>query len=56
MLDEHRVLAHVRASKSPKEGAALVLGEDESVQATMVARHDTLLKFALMMKEMFLPS
>ncbi|MBI6215198.1 tRNA preQ1(34) S-adenosylmethionine ribosyltransferase-isomerase QueA [Proteus sp. DFP240708] len=42
MLDEHRVLAHVRASKSPKEGAALVLGEDESVQATMVARHDTL--------------
>ena len=42
MLDEHRVLAHVRASKSPKEGASLILGEDESVQATMIARHDTL--------------
>ncbi len=44
MLDEHRVLAHVRASKSPKEGASLrFLGEDESVQATMIARHDTLI-------------
>lgn len=42
MLDEHRVLAHIRASKAPKEGAELILGEDESVKATMVARHDTL--------------
>ncbi|HGN0869173.1 tRNA preQ1(34) S-adenosylmethionine ribosyltransferase-isomerase QueA [Providencia sp. PROV188] len=42
MLDEHRVLAHVRASKAPKEGAALLLGEDESVNATMVARHGAL--------------
>ena len=42
MLDEHRVLAHVRASKAPKEGAELLLGEDESVKATMVARHDAL--------------
>lgn len=42
MLDEHRVLAHVRASKAPKEGAELLLGEDESVKATMVARHGAL--------------
>ena len=42
MLDEHRVLAHVRASKSPKPGSELLLGDDESVKATMVARHDTL--------------
>ncbi|MCW2256278.1 S-adenosylmethionine:tRNA ribosyltransferase-isomerase [Providencia alcalifaciens] len=47
MLDEHRVLAHIRASKAPKEGAELILGEDESVNATMVARHGALfeLKF-----------
>ncbi|WNN45345.1 MULTISPECIES: tRNA preQ1(34) S-adenosylmethionine ribosyltransferase-isomerase QueA [Winslowiella] len=42
MLDEKRVLAHVRSSKSPKPGAELLLGEDESVKATMVARHDAL--------------
>ncbi|RLM07691.1 tRNA preQ1(34) S-adenosylmethionine ribosyltransferase-isomerase QueA [Gibbsiella quercinecans] len=40
--DEHRVLAHVRASKAPKAGAELLLGDDESINATMVARHDTL--------------
>ncbi|MDP2559810.1 tRNA preQ1(34) S-adenosylmethionine ribosyltransferase-isomerase QueA [Psychrobium sp. 1_MG-2023] len=45
MLDEHRVLAHVRASKTPKPGTELIL--DGDVKATMVARHDTLfeLKF-----------
>ncbi|WP_205065642.1 tRNA preQ1(34) S-adenosylmethionine ribosyltransferase-isomerase QueA [Pantoea coffeiphila] len=42
MLDDKRVLAHVRSSKSPKPGSALLLGEDENVQATMTARHDTL--------------
>ncbi len=42
MLDDHRVLAHVRASKAPKPGAELLLGDDESVKATMVARHDAL--------------
>lgn len=42
MLDESRVLAHIRASKAPKPGAELLLGDDESVQATMVARHDAL--------------
>uniref|UniRef100_UPI00201E2951 S-adenosylmethionine:tRNA ribosyltransferase-isomerase n=1 Tax=Escherichia coli TaxID=562 RepID=UPI00201E2951 len=38
----HRVLAHVRASKAPKPGAELLLGDDESIAATMVARHETL--------------
>ncbi|WP_315708101.1 tRNA preQ1(34) S-adenosylmethionine ribosyltransferase-isomerase QueA [Brenneria uluponensis] len=42
VLDEHRVLAHVRASKAPKPDAVLILGEDESVRATMLARHDAL--------------
>ncbi|HEJ9095612.1 TPA: tRNA preQ1(34) S-adenosylmethionine ribosyltransferase-isomerase QueA [Serratia odorifera] len=42
VLDDHRVLAHVRASKAPKPGAALLLGDDDSIPATMVARHDTL--------------
>ncbi|ELY7490879.1 tRNA preQ1(34) S-adenosylmethionine ribosyltransferase-isomerase QueA [Cronobacter turicensis] len=39
MLDDHRVLAHIRASKAPKPGAELLLGDDESVNATMTARH-----------------
>ncbi len=42
MLDDTRVLAHVRSSKAPKPSTALLLGDDESVQATMVARHDAL--------------
>ncbi|HEJ7945793.1 TPA: tRNA preQ1(34) S-adenosylmethionine ribosyltransferase-isomerase QueA [Serratia liquefaciens] len=42
VLDDHRVLAHVRASKAPRPGADLLLGDDESIAATMVARHDTL--------------
>ncbi|EQC01360.1 tRNA preQ1(34) S-adenosylmethionine ribosyltransferase-isomerase QueA [Photorhabdus temperata] len=42
VLDDKRVLAHVRASKAPKEGAELLLGDNENVKATMLARHDTL--------------
>jgi S-adenosylmethionine:tRNA ribosyltransferase-isomerase len=42
VLDDHRVMAHVRASKAPKPGAQLLLGDDESIAATMTARHDTL--------------
>ncbi|WP_413734921.1 tRNA preQ1(34) S-adenosylmethionine ribosyltransferase-isomerase QueA [Sodalis sp. RH21] len=42
VLDDHRVLAHVRASKAPKPGTALLLGDDESIRATMLARHDAL--------------
>ena len=41
VLDDHRVLAHVRASKAPKPGAELLLGMT-SIAATMVARHETL--------------
>ena len=45
LLDEHSVLAHVRANKSPKPGNVLVL--EGEVRAEMVARHDDLfeLKF-----------
>ncbi|MCG7561946.1 MULTISPECIES: tRNA preQ1(34) S-adenosylmethionine ribosyltransferase-isomerase QueA [Pseudoalteromonas] len=45
VLDEHSVLAHVRASKSPKEGAEILL--EGKAKATMVARHGELfeLKF-----------
>ncbi|GAS74349.1 tRNA preQ1(34) S-adenosylmethionine ribosyltransferase-isomerase QueA [Citrobacter werkmanii] len=42
MLDDKRILAHIRASKAPKPGAELLLGDDESIKATMVARHDAL--------------
>ncbi|CAQ85579.1 MULTISPECIES: tRNA preQ1(34) S-adenosylmethionine ribosyltransferase-isomerase QueA [Photorhabdus] len=42
ILDDKRVLAHVRASKAPKEGTELLLGDNESIKATMLARHDTL--------------
>ncbi|WP_068547161.1 tRNA preQ1(34) S-adenosylmethionine ribosyltransferase-isomerase QueA [Thalassotalea crassostreae] len=40
VLDQHRVLAHVRCSKSPKPGNELLL--EGKVKATMVARHDAL--------------
>lgn len=40
LLDEHRVLAHIRCSKSPKPGSELLL--EGKVKATMVARHDAL--------------
>lgn len=45
ILDEHSVLAHVRASKAPKPGTHLILdgGPDgEKVDAEMRARHDAL--------------
>ena len=40
VLDDKRVLAHVRASKAPKPGTALIL--EPNVHATMLARHDAL--------------
>jgi S-adenosylmethionine:tRNA ribosyltransferase-isomerase len=40
LLDEHRVLAHIRCSKSPKPGSEIIL--ENSVTATMVARHGAL--------------
>lgn len=39
VLDERRVLAHVRSSKSPKPGSRILLEESG---ATMLARHDAL--------------
>lgn len=47
ILDSHRCLAHIRASKAPKEGTEIILGEDKlgegnGLHATMVARHNTL--------------
>ncbi|SES93469.1 tRNA preQ1(34) S-adenosylmethionine ribosyltransferase-isomerase QueA [Thalassotalea agarivorans] len=44
MLDDKRVLAHVRSSKAPKPGAKLIL--EGTVNATMVARHDALFEIA----------
>jgi S-adenosylmethionine:tRNA ribosyltransferase-isomerase len=42
ILDNNRALAHIKASKSPKVGAELILGENASIYVTMLARHDTL--------------
>ncbi|MDG1121687.1 MAG: tRNA preQ1(34) S-adenosylmethionine ribosyltransferase-isomerase QueA [Glaciecola sp.] len=44
MLDDHRVLAHVKASKSPKPGATLIL--ENAIEATMLARHDALFELS----------
>ncbi|WP_448212738.1 tRNA preQ1(34) S-adenosylmethionine ribosyltransferase-isomerase QueA [Colwellia sp. MEBiC06753] len=40
LLDERRVLAHVRCSKSPKPGSEIIL--ENTVKVTMVARHGAL--------------
>ncbi|QDF67557.1 tRNA preQ1(34) S-adenosylmethionine ribosyltransferase-isomerase QueA [Shewanella sp. SNU WT4] len=45
MLDDKRVLAHVRSSKSPKPGSEIILDGGEKMM--MVARHDTLFELAL---------
>ncbi|GAL08611.1 tRNA preQ1(34) S-adenosylmethionine ribosyltransferase-isomerase QueA [Photobacterium aphoticum] len=42
MVDDKTILAHVRASKAPKPGNELLLGEQGEYQAEMVARHDAL--------------
>lgn len=42
LLDDHHVLAHIRSSKSPKSGTNLLLGDDQSIKATMLARHGAL--------------
>ncbi|GAA6131076.1 tRNA preQ1(34) S-adenosylmethionine ribosyltransferase-isomerase QueA [Halopseudomonas sabulinigri] len=51
VLDEHRVLAHIRSSKSPKPGSKILLEGDAS--AEMVARHAAL--FELRFAEPVLP-
>lgn len=52
ILTEDRFLAHVRASKSPKEGAILFLGEDklgenQGIQVQLVSRQDSLFELEL---------
>ena len=42
VLDNHRVLAHIKASKSPKAGAELFIGEHDEFKVIMCERHDTL--------------
>ena len=44
VLDSHRVLAHIRASKSPKPGNQLIF--DNNVRAEMVERDGTLFELA----------
>lgn len=44
VLDEHRVLAHVRSSKSPKPGSRILL--EGGGEAEMLARHDALFELA----------
>lgn len=44
VLDSHRVLAHIRASKSPKPGNQLIF--DNNVRAEMLARIDALFELA----------
>jgi S-adenosylmethionine:tRNA ribosyltransferase-isomerase len=51
VLDTHSVLAHVRSSKSPKPGSAILI--DGGGEAEMVARHDAL--FELRFNEEVLP-
>jgi S-adenosylmethionine:tRNA ribosyltransferase-isomerase len=49
ILDEHRVLAHIRASKSPKVGSQLLL--ESSVKVEMLARHDALFELQFLSEE-----
>jgi S-adenosylmethionine:tRNA ribosyltransferase-isomerase len=44
VLDEYRVLAHVRSSKSPRPGTAIHI--DGGGEARMLARHDALFELA----------
>lgn len=44
IVDTYKVLAHVRASKAPKEGNVIIF--DEQVTATMLMRHDTLFELS----------
>tara|TARA_B110000091_G_C13769968_1_gene456206 strand:+ start:525 stop:1571 length:1047 start_codon:yes stop_codon:yes gene_type:complete len=45
LIDDHSVLAHIRASKAPKVGSELLL--EGKVKATMVARHDALFELKI---------
>ncbi|MCO4797944.1 MAG: tRNA preQ1(34) S-adenosylmethionine ribosyltransferase-isomerase QueA [Colwelliaceae bacterium] len=49
LLDDKRFLAHVRASKSPKEGTEIRL--ENKVDATMIARHGALFELEIHSEE-----
>lgn len=49
ILDDHRVLAHVRANKSPKPGTEFLL--EDKVKAEMVERHDALFELRFLHDE-----
>lgn len=56
VLSKSRFLAHVRASKAPKEGAELILGEDKlgegnGVKALMVGRQGSLFEIEIAEKQ-----
>lgn len=56
VLDEHRFLAHIRSSKSPKVGAELWLGEDKlgdknGIKAIMLGRQDSLFEVEIAEKQ-----
>jgi S-adenosylmethionine:tRNA ribosyltransferase-isomerase len=53
VLDEHRVLAHVRASKAPKVGSRMIL--EEAVEVEMLARHDALFELKFLDSRAVLP-
>ncbi|CUX95827.1 S-adenosylmethionine:tRNA ribosyltransferase-isomerase [Candidatus Gullanella endobia] len=42
ILDDKRVLAHVRASKAPKLDTTILLGDNNNIITTVVAYHDSL--------------
>ena len=44
ILDEHHALAHIRASKTPKAGTEIYLGEDLKIHAEVIERQDDLFK------------
>ncbi|MDH2431974.1 tRNA preQ1(34) S-adenosylmethionine ribosyltransferase-isomerase QueA [Pokkaliibacter sp. MBI-7] len=46
IIDDKRVLAHIRSSKSPKPGTRLLL--EGQVEAEMLARHDALFELAFL--------
>lgn len=46
IIDEHTILAHVKASKSPKAGAKIVL--EGQIHMEMVARHDALFELKVL--------
>lgn len=46
IVDEHTILAHVKASKSPKVGTQIIL--EEQIRMEMVARHDALFELKVL--------